>query len=63
MKKIYQMPEVDILDVMTEDMIAASKDLVRDGQDLSNSNYSTTSTSGNLSRQKDMWETYEEPEY
>lgn len=63
MKKIYQMPEVDILDIMTEDMIAASKDLVRDGQDLSNPNYSTTVTSGNLSRQNDMWETYEEPEY
>lgn len=60
MKKIYQMPEVDVLDVMTEDMIAASP--VEDGFETTEAP-STEATSGNLSRQKDMWDTYEEPEY
>lgn len=58
--KTYQKPEVDILDIMTEDMIAVSP--VEQTTDLSNAP-TTTATSGNLSRQKDMWETYEEPEY
>ena len=60
MKKIYQMPEVDVLDVMTEDMIAASP--VEDGFNTGDAP-TTGQTSGNLSRQKDMWETYEDPEY
>lgn len=58
--KTYQKPEVDILDIMTEDMIAVSP--VEQTTDLSSAP-TTTATSGNLSRQKDMWETYEEPEY
>ena len=62
MKKIYQMPEVDILDIMTEDMIANSPAAVEDGFNPDDAS-TTDATSGNLSRQKDMWETYEEPEY
>ena len=58
--KTYQKPEVEILDVMAEDMIAES--LVENGFNMNNGN-ETPETSGNLSRQNDMWETYEEPEY
>ncbi len=62
MKKIYQMPEVDILDVITEDMIAASP--VENGfKQTKAPDLQESVTSGNLSRQNDMWETYEEPEY
>lgn len=61
MKKIYQMPEVDILDIMTEEMIATSP-AVEDGF-KTNEAPSSNATSGNLSRQKDLWEIYEEPEY
>ena len=62
MKKIYKMPEVDILDVMTEDMIANSP--VENGFDKATATeLQQSATSGNLSRQNDMWETYEEPEY
>ena len=62
MKKIYQTPEVDILDIMTEDMIAGSK--VEDGFNMETaSEVPDDVNSGNLSRQKDMWGTYEEPEY
>lgn len=58
--KTYQKPEVEILDVMTEDMIALSP--VEKGFNR-NKAPETSETSGNLSRQNDMWETYEEPEY
>lgn len=61
MKKIYQTPEVDILDIMTEDMIANSP-AVEDGF-KTNEAPSSDATSGNLSRQNNMWDTYEEPEY
>ena len=59
--KTYQKPEVDILDIMTEEMIATSP-LEKQKVNLQNAP-TTTVTSGNLSRQNDMWETYEEPEY
>lgn len=59
--KTYQKPEVDILDIMTEEMIATSP-LEKQKVNLQNAT-TTTVTSGNLSRQNDMWETYEEPEY
>ena len=62
MKKIYQTPEVDILDIMSEDMIADSPAAVEDGFNTGDAP-TTGQTSGNLSRQKDMWETYEDPEY
>lgn len=58
--KTYQKPEAEILDVMTEDMIALSP--VEKGFNRSTAP-ETSETSGNLSRQNDMWETYEEPEY
>ena len=62
MKKIYQMPEVDILDVMTEDVIATSP--VENGFNRATApELQQSVTSGNLSRQNNMWETYEEPEY
>lgn len=51
MKKIYQTPEVEILDIMTEEMIAASGPL-EDGVDLSTVG-ETEATSGNLSRELD----------
>ena len=59
--KTYQKPEVDILDIMTEEMIAVSP-ITEQGGNL-NDAPTTNATSGNLSRQKDLWETYEEPEY
>lgn len=46
--------------MMTEDMIAVSP--VEKGFNRSTAP-ETSETSGNLSRQNDMWETYEEPEY
>ena len=49
MKKIYQTPEVEILDIMTEEMIAASGPL-EDGVDLSTVG-ETDATSGNLARE------------
>lgn len=60
--KTYQKPEVDILDVMTEEMIALSEPITEEGGDLTKTP-TTEATGGNLSRQNDMWETYEEPEY
>lgn len=47
--KTYQKPEVDILDVMTEEMIAASG-LLEDGFDTSSAP-DTDATSGNLARE------------
>lgn len=47
--KTYQKPEVDILDVMTEEMIAASG-LIEDGFDTSSAP-ETSETSGNLTRE------------
>jgi hypothetical protein len=47
--KTYQKPEVDILDVMTEEMIAASG-LLEDGFDTSSAP-ETSETSGNLTRE------------
>lgn len=64
--KTYQKPEVDILDIMSEDLLATSPQstapITEGGGDL-NTVPTTSVTSGNLSRQNDMWETYEEPEY
>lgn len=61
--KTYQKPEVDILDIMSEDLLAGSPEpITESGGDLRNAS-TTSATSGNLSRQNDMWETYEEPEY
>lgn len=61
--KAYQKPEVDVLDIMTEEMIAGSSQTFTEGGGDLNETPTTTVTSGNLSRQNDMWETYEEPVY
>lgn len=61
--KTYQKPEVDILDIMSEDLLAGSPKAFTEGGGDLNETPTTTVTSGNLSRQNDMWETYEEPEY
>lgn len=58
--KTYQKPEVDILDIMTEEMMAGSP--VENGFKTDQAQ-ETNEQSGNLSRQKDLWETYEQPEY
>lgn len=50
MKKIYQTPEVEILDIMTEEMIAASGPLEETGVDLSTVE-ETEAVSGNLARE------------
>lgn len=50
MKKTYQTPEVEILDIMTEEMIAASGPLEDTGVDLSTVG-ETDATSGNLARE------------
>lgn len=60
--KTYQKPEVDILDIMTEEMMIVTSPLEQTKPDLKDAP-TTTANSGNLSRQKDLWETYEEPEY
>lgn len=49
MKKIYQTPEVEILDIMTEEMIAASGPL-EEGFNL-NEVGTTDATEGNLARE------------
>lgn len=49
MKKTYQTPEVEVLDIMTEDMIAASGPL-ENGFNLSEVE-ETTETNGNLTRE------------
>ena len=51
MNKTYLKPEVEILDIMTEEMIAASGSL-ENGVDLSSVG-ETEATSGNLSRELD----------
>jgi len=50
MNKTYLKPEVEILDIMTEEMIAASNP--EDGFDMSKVT-GTEATSGNLSRELD----------
>jgi hypothetical protein len=53
MNKIYQKPEVEILDVMSEEMIATSNP--EDGFNMGGVP-TIDDTSGNLSRELDLWE-------
>ena len=53
MNKIYQKPEVEILDVMSEEMIATSNP--EDGFNMGEVP-TIDDTSGNLSRELDLWE-------
>ncbi len=61
MKTTYQKPETLLMEIATQQMIAASDLIKNNQQDLENAP-TTGETSGNLSRHRTVWDDEEELE-